>query len=45
MLVNKGALVPCRVLVTDDRGLLCKRDQLDYKTGCCSSGQQFDCNM
>ncbi|GIL53914.1 hypothetical protein Vafri_9497 [Volvox africanus] len=33
------------LLVADDRGVVCKRDDLNYATGCCSVGQQYDCNQ
>mmetsp|Transcript_57625 Transcript_57625/g.117299 ORF Transcript_57625/g.117299 Transcript_57625/m.117299 type:complete len:277 (-) Transcript_57625:9-839(-) len=29
--------------VTDSSGFHCPREQLNYQTGCCSSGQQFSC--
>jgi hypothetical protein len=28
---------------TDDRGLMCKADDLDYQTGCCRKGDKHSC--
>lgn len=33
-----------RWYVTDNRGLLCARDALDYTTGCCTTGQLHSCD-
>lgn len=31
--------------IADDRGMVCKRPELSYSTGCCSTGQQHDCSL
>ncbi|PNH03738.1 hypothetical protein TSOC_010165, partial [Tetrabaena socialis] len=31
--------------VADDRGVVCKRSELSYATGCCTGGQQHDCGL
>jgi len=30
--------------VTDDKGYLCSRGDIDWQTGCCARGTQFDCS-
>ncbi|PNW72377.1 hypothetical protein CHLRE_16g673841v5 [Chlamydomonas reinhardtii] len=32
-------------MVTDDHGVVCKRSDLSYSTGCCTSGNQHDCAL
>jgi hypothetical protein len=33
-----------RWLLADDQGMVCKREDLDYATGCCKGGQRHSCN-
>jgi hypothetical protein len=31
--------------VADDKGKLCKRTELDFKSGCCKGGKPNDCGL
>ncbi|KAL4440719.1 hypothetical protein ABPG77_000428 [Micractinium sp. CCAP 211/92] len=33
-----------RWFITDDRGMVCERQQLDHQSGCCTTGQQHSCD-
>lgn len=33
----------CRWFIADDKGLVCKREEIDYVTGCCTTGQRHSC--
>ena len=33
----------CRWYITDDKGMVCPRDSLDYATGCCTAGKLHSC--
>ena len=39
-----ASLHPCRWYITDDKGMVCPRDSLDYATGCCSAGELHSCD-
>lgn len=34
-----------RLLITDDKGVLCSRDDLDHASGCCKAGDRHSCAL